>query len=260
MENCLVTKLKITVNNDNLTKIGEILFQIDASKHSGETSRYIILGQNEGVSGIALTIRDTGQQIDANLIAPNENCVVSAISKYNINQMTLIPQQGGFLGNIVCITPLIDCIKWSPNIKKITMMFNEPINVSDFEGIGLNTIEEIDLRANPLGVYGDVSSFSDHVALKLFLMNEYYGNLTGNISAFAKCTLLEHLFTGSSAMTGSITNLAELQVTNGRTSGTLTIYDPVATGRITVDGSQEAAGKNWVITFDSSLPNGYSIA
>ena len=79
MGNCFVTKLKGIVNNDSLMKIGEILFQIDASKHSGETSRYIILGQNEGISGITLTKRDTGQQIEANLIAPNENCVVSAI-------------------------------------------------------------------------------------------------------------------------------------------------------------------------------------
>ena len=55
MENCLVAKLNGTVNNDSLTKIGEILFQIDASKHSGETSKYIILGQNEGLSGITLT-------------------------------------------------------------------------------------------------------------------------------------------------------------------------------------------------------------
>lgn len=260
MGNCFVTKLKGIVNNDSLMKIGEILFQIDASKHSSETSRYIILGQNEGISGITLTKRDTGQQIEANLIAPNENCVVSAISKYNINQLTLITQQGGFLGNIVCITPLKDCIKWSPNIKKLSMMFSEPWDLCDFEGVGETTIEEIDMRNNTSGVSGDISSLSKHTALKFFLISNAQ-NVTGNLSSFAKCTNMAHLFPGSdSAIIGSIANLASLQVANRRTSGTLTIYDPVATGRITVDGSQEAAGKNWVITFNPSLPNGYSIA
>jgi hypothetical protein len=60
-------------------------------------------------------------------------------------------------------------------------------------------------------------------------------------------------------VSGSISALAAAQVANGRTSGTLEIVVGDKT-QITTDGTTHATAYSYTITFDSSLPNGYSIA
>lgn len=91
----------------------------------------------------------------------------------------------------------------------------------------------------------------------------HHGRITGDISVLGRLTSMESLNIHFSGCYGSLESLAEAQVANGRTSGTLSVYANNCSGDnykgVTVGGVKIMDGNAHVITFDSELPNGYSV-
>lgn len=82
-------------------------------------------------------------------------------------------------------------------------------------------------------------------------------DINGDLKAFAKCTGLTTLTLSWTSVRGEINDLAAAQVANGRTSGALSI---TTSAYITLNGVVVENNVIKTITFDSSLPNGYSVS
>ena len=205
---CLLTKLKTTVNNDVVVPLGYVAFDIDSdvsiegayfSFHSKEGATFKVIGEGT-VNG-----QKEGTFISNPSFYNSINLALSA-GKYRV----LISSY-----NSLCFT------------------INNP------------------------GITGDISGyvqyFSDKTGLK---QNSFYINspVTCDIKHFGG--YINHvLFNFSnSKIFGSIESLAEAQVANGRTNGTLNIN---CNGIISYNGSPVSNGVIASITFSSS---GYEVS
>lgn len=128
-------------------------------------------------------------------------------------------------------------------------------NCFDVEG-NISSLENITTltQVNFMGlskVYGNIGALKNSTGLVNITVSS--SNITGNIAGIGALKSLTTLYPGKA--TGVLEDLCEAMVTAGRTSGVLHFY---GNGIITRRAGGVAGTCN--ITFDSSLPNGYSIS
>lgn len=193
MENCLVTKLKASVNNDNLPILNTMKFFKDWVQSSYNTNYYVNVIPADG----------------------------KTLTAYLSDGKVFLDQSGNPMSNTLTITssnfvhvPLDRCtmfIKNKADIKKVQSTFTDfTIPLSEFSYC--TNIEIIRLYLS-----GDTKDISMNTKLVEFYSQNHNG-ISGNISDFGKCTSLTVLTVNSNRFAGSIEAFVAAQRANGRTS------------------------------------------
>jgi hypothetical protein len=265
MNNCLVKKYNVTVSNSDLRKFGVL----EVFANAGTV---YFNAKADTANKCILKIVDNVQPFTPG------GTVIDETSRY-------ITTSGGVI-----------TLKSIVNTRQMKLELTEKYNITSIENVGVYSLEDIVYMPLTLCVIkgggteykydlADLDKISDKTKLTTFRLdstsenNQIVGSLsilklftnltdiqvsrsvcTGNISELSNLTSLTKLnFFNSPSIIGSINSLAALMVTGGRTSGTLEI---TGNGVITylVNNEETTFTGKKTITFDSSLPEGYSIA
>lgn len=242
-KNCLNEKLKASTNNGSLPYLGYITLMINTNVGS-----YLEIDNKEAITvesigGNHLSSTSGGEKTNiidvpahayggtrVNVYYDSGNYVIRISKKY-VNHIRYI-WTGGVSGLSCDISQFAYCIA-SPEVASSATLY-----------IGST------------GVYGNLAELSniDLMATAIILTST---KVSGNIDGLAKTTRLASLNTKDTTINGSLEGLASGMVTNGRTSGTLAV---TCNEYITLNGAVVGNNVTKTITFNSSLPNGYSIA
>ena len=244
---CLLTKFKGTIQNDKLPKLGIVKVKLGAT---GENLLYnLALATNNGA------------------IVPN----------YKVHAKVLDDHSYFSVGNEATrYTGEFTTNTWHLNYTNESKTDYSTVEINVYDSVVLfgqdYTLEKLPKSENILGL--DCSSYaitpeSPLITVRgnLNTIKEKFPNIIsvalnycpikGDITeAFGESNIYVLIVTGSNSITGSIDELASTLVSNGRTSGKLLI---TTNSRITYNGTVVGDGKNAIITFDSSVPNGYSV-
>lgn len=250
MNNCLVTKLNGRINNDNLPLFDAIKVEFSFPNEKLGTSVSFNLNPLINVKAYL-----DGAVWDSN----NDSTII--IPPYS---------RPNDYGNTFAFTP---------SSNDVTLIIGSKYNIASLRFIGssglggyVSSLSLADLLFLQyfisIGCSGDTTNvlnadeFADKKGLaKLFDCGTYLA-IDGNIASFAGFTDLETLDIGGNGVkehhiVGELTELASGMVGNERTSGTLTF---TSNKWVTLNGIALGRGTVKVITFDSSLPDGYSIS
>lgn len=251
MNECLVTKLKSSIENDSLLKIGEVRIKINA----GEKIVCYSPGKDIEVRVLDGTF-DDGTKIAYPVAGwiektamSNSNIVVSLISKYDVES---ISYSGDAMTDMTYMSNLktlssgnINNFAISPSNILVKIGGNK-YNVPEIQGITKYVNE---------GYFPNLTSFS---------VIDFNGAPNGSLAetfdivkCFGKCINLTTGIFRAAPISGSIESLAAAQVANGRKEGTLTI--DTRARDMTYQGNACGSGDNYKIIFGASYENGYII-
>lgn len=244
MGNCLVTKLKSVVNNDNLDYFDGIKITVKPFEGYADSCFLRFVNATEAFE---VFCPDGGNHLSTSSDLSNATSSITVpaaqMSNFNI-----------YVDKTTEYSIVLKCKYSSVN----TMYFYGKvinIDVSDFKYMtGINGFTCYDTTAS-----GDINQFTEISALISFIVRGSSANATGNLSTFNSAKNLLTLFVGTGGFTGEIKDLADAQVAGGspRTSGSLAI---TSNGFLTLNGVLVPYNTTKTITFDSTLPGGYSIA
>lgn len=277
MENCLVTKLKGTVNNPDLLKLGELRLHVKTN------------------SGTIIATGATGVEYDYLSEPFVDNYIRTSAGEGDMSVLGKYTLASFYDPNGAFSEVDLDTIKGAEHCDALTTFgaMNSvsgaafPIFVGDISVLSkFTSLQTIDLTSkdntNPRQAEGDFNSLRTLTALR-HLSVASSRKITGNtqwISALPHIELVGCEGTGITVNLsdfynvltineialsymenyayGNVEDLAANQVANGRTSGRLYIKSYGTHSHLLYNGSADWVSKT--ITFDSSLPNGYSIA
>lgn len=240
MENCLVTKLKGTVDNNNLHYLGEL--RVKCLEHENPNGGTTFIS----VSGTDVSLKLlSGTYTDKVHIPSGSTGIFTPI--YNVTEITQNSQSQCRIE-----TPPHEVLKWSlTSIKEVyfagTFDFAEVSKEDVYPSvtyifIRTNVIFDID-KVN-------VSAFPNLVSIRF-----YNGQCIGNVVGLAEFPNLISFATGGGVnytVTGVVEDLAEALVAKGRT-GQFDLSKIFARR----NGSKTTQG--WHIIIDSSYSEGYTI-
>lgn len=192
MENCLVTKLKAAVQNDELLKIDEFIFDVDIDVNAPNLQRVV-------------------QPCNPYYI-PTEGIPVSIIGDGNFTDW-----EGNSLGKFVTITSSMPTCLASPGRYRIkvgnkykcnklySLLFTyvplDTLKYSDFLEIGDTIARE--RQASDTRIIPPVNT-------TMFDVSNEVGNITINTSDFANALNMEHLYANGNFVSGNISDLSGL--------------------------------------------------
>jgi hypothetical protein len=222
MNDCLVTKLKGTVQNDNLPKLGVLKFYVPAS-----TDQYIGLG----------AIASSDASNPCKIVG---NGVDRAIQILPIADGIVPISEGGYyeITNKYCLAKITFSFALAastPNDKALDISeFNYcPLvnlggkfkgNLEDFVPQNYSVLEILDgINCEELG--GDISYLANFTSLTIINFNTCK-SITGNISSLASLNLTSLKLPGSSNVGGSVEGYVAACVSLGKTSGTISLNLP----------------------------------
>lgn len=238
---CLITKFKGRVKNDELSKLGIVKVKMVS---------------NNNILYTFATAANNGATI------PNYKIHAKVLDNHTYFYVT--NEDTHYTGEFTTNSWQLNCVNESE-----TEYSTVEINVYDSVVLfGQDyTLEKLPKSENILGLIGDIGGklsvygnlkaikekFPNIVAVRLNNCPYVEGDIT---EAFGECNIYVLDVPSSNKITGSIDELASTLVSNGRTSGKLTI---VVNNRLTYNGTVVGAGARAIITFDNSVPNGYSV-
>lgn len=232
MGNCLKTQLKSIVQNDTLPYFDSVKVYIKNSKNQYHYNNV----KFTAIDNTELKLMSKGYTTFYS-DAQCTNVIGKEVSGIDlINAYTDInPSQG------------------SPNYEDAVLIGAHGIKSVELElGFNLVLIKDLEFCTN-LEKY---TSTSPNETIPGINLSDY-----NNIKYFAKCTKLQTLsFNWVAYVYGNIDELADAQVANGRTTGTLSIIgleNSGTGGKITCSIPYT---NSVTITFDSSQPKGYTLA
>ena len=229
--NCLVTKLKATVNNPNLPIYNAIV--VDVKEVANPTSdTQLVLAQGEGVS---IEVPSEYPMTDSTHFANGtykaiirNKYAISGISAFGSSLTLDINQLNGCTG----IIKIQGDATWKGDIKNLALLTN---------------LTNVRLRNSP-ELIGDISVFANLTNLENLNLNG--SGISGNISAFANLTSLTALsFTncgveGNYESLGNLTQLTSLPVlTDTNIHGS---FDEFVSRQVTAGRTTYAAGTSSV--------------
>jgi hypothetical protein len=239
--NCLVTKLKGVVDNDNLQKLGELMMKVinNPSAVDGDTDITINV-----LSPCELYVSDGGAFADspANVISnpqtrttiqpsmngthlyfKNANYNVYISNKYNITQLSIsgVPSRSSIfnfsLTDVKYSISMFDLTVSNSNVNGDLSDILTLTNLSAFGPSGLITGDIIAYKNWPnltsisltSAMEGDISVFNNRSNLTAFVCNSCH-NISGNISNISGNSNLTYLACMDSGVSGSINSISSL--------------------------------------------------
>lgn len=226
--NCLVTKLKGSVNNDNLEILGTI--KVNATSEWIE-NKELYIGYKTALEHHIVEVADGSSHI----IPEGESETVSSLDFYypkNNRMFNLTP------GNYNLIIPDkydiitlkvynidINSLKYCTGLTSITIKggrYNYTGETDKCTG-DLSSLANLTglryLRIDSYSVTGDLSAFKDYTDI---IEVDIHGNFTGDIANFKKCVnCTQALFINAVNVSGNAENLFSGLYANGKRSGSL---------------------------------------
>lgn len=254
MNDCLVTKLKASVNDDSLLKLGEIKLTIAPTSSSKTlqiaSTEPIVVEVVKVISGSGTFSWNNGTNVSKDIIPPTLDSyyqltfsegeyIVSISNKYAITWLA-----SGDNLNILLLNGDLSYSEGLTTYNIITKVFsnrdisqfgNKPIksfspksdnNLSGSINVfsNLTSINSINLQASEDNdkIYGNISAFSLSKNIQRCLFGRCL-NIEGNIDVFNRSIALTQLDAFRTKVIGDIDTLAQAQIAAGRTSGSLWI-------------------------------------
>jgi hypothetical protein len=197
--NCLVTKLKGTVNNDSLLKLGELRFKLPSGLTKAYAGQYGAPVEISLISGTATAYKGSGEsQVQVTFpvtagdgvgtyITTTSECVVSVISKYELTSISGIIVAGYIdlaelkycktINNVS--TSLAPAINIFGDIKDL-LNENTPVRPFNTEAVSFANCREV------YGDFSDLAYFTSSVNTSK--VNVYNSKIAGTIEKYvAKC-------------------------------------------------------------------------
>ena len=278
MANCLVTKLKSVVNNDNLPKFGCLYFKAKTLASAGNYSYFLKLETNDEVT---ISIKEEGYQFRredsqtsvrsytlrssmgiVDFKFENGDYTVEVTNKYSITKIYF-----GYATDIEnkLLNVNIDELKFNSGLTELSLWNSVDTDgsLSSLEGKNLTTLDLskskvignitsiasmkglTSLNISNTEINGDISVLSEHIELNTLRLSKY---ITGFITSLGKATKLVTL--AAPNIEGTYEELATAMISNGRTSGTLTISTEKLTynGELLTNASITFNGSNYTVT------------
>lgn len=256
MENCLVTKLKGTVNNPDLYKLGEIRVHVH-NTNSNDMALEIIVGSADKKAGITV---ETAGNITRLSSQEGSTQILYALgvgtydiritSKYDIIQFKLakasnVGQLFNFtadnyiyidtadvsfssvanLWGVILSGDVVNINKdKTTKLRNIQFGTGFPMdtsffmsgNIANFVGVGLMSIN---LQDGAQNLYGDIASLANETQLQLLKLSAFTSpyKFTGNIASLGKLVNANVIGFGFMPNPGAIEDMAKAMYDNGRT-------------------------------------------
>lgn len=251
MNECLVTKLKSSIEDDSLLKLGEVRIKIKAGTRMNFYSpeKDIEVRVLDGTFDDGTKIAHPVNGLIEKTAMANSDIVVSLISKYDVES---INYKGDAMTDMTYMSKLKSL--WSGNINNFDI---SPSNI--LVRIGGNKYDVPEMQG--ITKYVNEGYFPN---LTSFSVIDFNGAVNGAsaeifdiVKCFGKCINLTTGIFRAAPISGSIESLAAAQVANGRIEGTLTI--DTRARDMTYQGNACGSGDNYKITFGASYANGYII-
>ena len=235
MGNCLVTKLKSVVDNNNLEKLGTIKFIVHQVENATSDNRWL------GVNGSELVFNPVGITRPSSYSVSNNEGYLEVKPKYNVTEIMF-----GSDRSSIAIQSTLECVvKYNSNLSQLRGIFSEKQDLIAFkDALCKNSLKTLFL---PGTLYGEIKNLAEYTALES--ITAYLNpQIKGNIIDIASMISLTYANFSGSGLVGELNSLAQAMwdAPNSRRSGSFNI-DLVAT-KCTYNGQfiQQA----YTITFD----------
>lgn len=241
--NCLVTTLKSVVNNSELEKLGELIVPVVITSETNSDRRRLSFT----FSSDAIITCDDGNKLSNNSDFSNPTDSIQYV--FGSGYRTIYLLEGTY--NVKILSKY-----------KLTR-FDNPAGVESDGVVNIDILKfkycselaQLNLNYNSK-VVGDISNLPIGVTnINFTSVWNNKGNITGNIEDLSSRTNLTQILASyCQNLTGEIVNLCT-EMAKLRTSGTLRL--DLRNTKVTYNGTVPTS--ILTVTFDSSLPNGYSI-
>jgi len=246
---CLVTKLKKSVNNSDLMKLGVITMQVSAIdpfnannniklRYKDESGKAITDGMFMNSQGVPTgTSKDVNANTDTYLILDVNQCNVDIYNKYAVKELS-------------CGARFYLDLKMLSYCNELTYL--EANLTGTLEQLAsLSSIETI-LTHNDSNLIGNISAIKDLSSITVLKITGITG-VYGNIADLGKLTSLTRLAIGDTRISGSVEDFVAAQRLNGRTTceGILVPYLGTNTG-ITFNGAAAPKASNQTLSWTAS--------
>lgn len=206
MNKCLITRLNGVVNNNSLSKLGELKIKFTKGTKSG--NRNIVLkfsqrteikisGDSAFSSGSKTLILDVDQQ--STLGFSNMNEMEISFPKYNLKYLAINITDGG--------TAKFDIgdLKYSKLLDTINVSNTDVYgDISSISGL----VNLTGFRVKNAKVYGDLAAVSN--LLKLTVIDVSDANISGDLSAISNLSELSYVYMQNSRITGNLSAISNL--------------------------------------------------
>lgn len=244
MDNCLITKLKGSVNNTTLPVFGELNIDFSDSSTSNSKVMYIIGSKVKFSKDVYVNnnLVSAGTEVtmtaSSNLkLAVAGDCRITVVDKYSIVRLNVSKDAGTTVAvNDVDIADLKYCDKMERLMTSVKGDFSLLRNNSVIIELNLYSNEGIEIPIDILNTMSSLTVLRMHSKItlsgnlsllptQLTTLGIYNNILTEtDIATIAsRCTNLTSFITAYTAYAGII-SFAAAQVASGRTSGTCTYY------------------------------------
>lgn len=226
---CLVTKLKKVVNNDNLERIGELRIRNTSSSPQMITLGYggtqktltVVNGYFTDATGTqnlgTISVIEAGDQYKTKNVYISANAILCVPDKYELRYFLLSDN--------------VDEKYWDFNEESFS--FCTAIKYINLSGLqkqlkisalkNMTSIISFTLKAS--NIYGDIANLKNFTDISGTVIIAYNRFIQGDISTLSKWTKVNSLTLAGTKVTGSINALGDAMYNNGngRVSGTLII-------------------------------------
>ena len=206
MNKCLITRLGGVVNNNSLSKLGELKIKFTKGTKSGNRNITLKFSQKTEIklsgdsafsSGGKTKILDVDQQ--AQLTFNNMNEMEISFPKYNLKYLAINITDGG--------TAKFDIgdLKYSKLLETLgvsnTDVYGDISSISDLKNLNA-------FRVANTKVYGDLAAVSN--LLKLTVVEVFDTNVSGDLSAISNLSELTYVLIQNSRITGNLSAISNL--------------------------------------------------
>lgn len=276
MENCLVTKLKGVVDNENLLPLGTLVLgvhKVESPDIPNTTLRLLFyctqpgvgykvkaVGGTFSVNGETYTEYTPQLQPDVtnytlDIELENKDYKIELIgAKYKIYTLNALIGSSSSYKSVLDLD--VSALQYSPIYD---ILFNSGYTNSaflhgEFLAYDFDNVHNVNINASD--VIFELDNFTNNAALINFQVPscEVHGSILNLVKAIG-CGNFNFVNCGN-GITGSIDDFAAAQVADGRTSGTVNFK---VLGCPNITCSVQSENKQYRITYDSSYTGGYQI-
>ena len=277
MGSCSVTKLKESLNFDNLETLNTLNFTSNGNRSKGDG---ITVYADSNTKTCSFKVRSgNGSFNDQTVITTTTVSIGTQDSTYTYRSGTgirsldgnpvtcSIENMAGLSGNITGIAGAISInlsrlFIYLPNAKYIRNIGSRPSGnitlLKSLDDIPTSIIQLALSNTCDIAVEEDISKLARLVNATIIEISNS-DKITGNISSLGGLTNLSNLTLAYQRIGGTLEEFAAAQIAAGRPNGNLTFRVYGGNNNVTYKGSKSHMSYYTVIHFDSSRPSGYYV-